>query len=214
MGYKISVITPSIRPEGLEITRQSLLKQEFKDFEWIVDINWVGSHDLNAAYNRCIKRAGGELIVSLQDYISIAPDALQKLWEAYENNPNTFITCPVGKETENTINWDWRHSPDSVMEWQQWEIDFGACPKNCLYEIGGFDEEIDGFWSCDNVNVGCRAELAGFKFMCFRDVVGIAQDHDAFVEHPFRKYYKPIFNQMRMDEFKEGLKIDYLTLTE
>ncbi len=91
-----------------------------------------------------------------------------------------------------------------------WEIDFGACPKEALYKIGGFDEEIDGFWSCDNVNVGCRAELAGYKFKCLRDIRAIAYDHDAFTKHPFREAYKPIVNQMRMDEFRKGLKINFL----
>lgn len=33
---KISVVTPSVRPEGLDIVRQSLNRQTFKDFEWII----------------------------------------------------------------------------------------------------------------------------------------------------------------------------------
>ena len=66
---KISVITPSIRPEGLKIVRECLLNQTFKDFEWLVDINWTGKHDLNASFNRLIRRASGELIVFYQDYI-------------------------------------------------------------------------------------------------------------------------------------------------
>ena len=66
---KISVITPTIRPAGLAILRKCLLEQTFTSFEWLVDINYTGKHDLNASYNRLIKRAKGELIVSLQDYI-------------------------------------------------------------------------------------------------------------------------------------------------
>lgn len=211
---KISVITTSIRPEGLKITRECLLKQTFTDFEWLVDLNWSGKHDLNKAYNRCLKRAKGELIVSLQDYIKIEPDALQKIWEAYEQNPDTFMTFPVGKvdneQYEGEPKWDWRNYPQSIMDWRMWEIDFGACPLKCIKDIGGFDEEIDGFWSCDNLNVGCRADLAGYKFARFIDIKGIAYDHDAFIEHPFRKEYKPIFNTLRMDEFKKGLKIDFI----
>ena len=36
---KISVITPSIRPEGLKILQECLAQQTFKDFEWLV--NWT-----------------------------------------------------------------------------------------------------------------------------------------------------------------------------
>lgn len=209
----ISIITPTIRPVGLKILQESLKSQTFQDFEWIVDINWTGKHDLNASYNRLIKRASGELIVSLQDYIKIAPDALQKLWETYQSDKDTFFTCPVGKVNnenyEGTPLWDWRINND-IMEWNAWEIDFGACPKEAIYKIGGFDEELDGYWSMDNVNVGLRASLAGYKFKCLPEIRGIAYDHDAFIEHPFRKNYQPIHCNMRMDDFRMGLKINYL----
>ena len=213
-NIKVSVLCPTIRPKGLEIVRKSLMEQTFREFEFLVDINITGKHDLNQSYNRLIKRAKGELIVSLQDYVKIAPDALQKLWEAYKNEPDTFFTCPVGKvnneEYQGEPKWDWRVNENAQMDWRMWEIDFGACPKDALYKIGGFDEEIDGYWSMDNVNVGCRAELAGYKFKCLRDIRGVAFDHDAFSEHPFRKNFKPLHCNMRMDEFRMGLKINYL----
>jgi GT2 family glycosyltransferase len=211
---KISVLTPTIRPKGLETTRKCLMEQTFRDFEWLVDINCTGEHDLNASYNRLIKRAKGELIVSLQDYITIEPDALQKLWEVYQSEPDTFFTCPVGKIDPScddcSYQWDWRNSPQAQMDWRMWEIDFGACPKDALYKIGGFDEEIDGHWSMDNVNVGCRANLAGYKFKCLRDIKGVAFDHDKAEKHPFRDNYEPIYCNMRMQDFEMGLKINYL----
>lgn len=207
---KISVITPSIRPEGLEITRQCLMKQTFKDFEWIVDINWTGKHDLNASYNRMLNRAQGELIVSVQDFIEFEPDYLQKFWDAYQEYPDTFFTAPVGKKHDGGVKWDWRSFKDGEVDWDQWEIDSGAVPLSALKKIGGFDEAIDGFWSCDNVNVGCRAQLAGYKFRNLKDNPAKAQDHDAMMKHPFRDNFKPIFNNERMKEFRNGLTINYL----
>lgn len=210
---KITVITPSIRPKGLEITRKSLLEQTFRDFEWLIDVNCTGEHDLNRSFNALLKRSKGELIVILQDYIKIAPDALQRLWDSYSESPNTFFTCPVGKVKdlayEDTPKWDWRHFKEEC-HWQGWEIDFGACPRAAIFAIGGFDEELDKFWSCDNVNVGCRADLAGYKFKCLKDIEALAWDHDAFVEHPFRDRYNPTLNNKRMDEFRRGLTLDYL----
>ena len=212
---KISVITTSIRPKGLEITRQSLLKQGLKDFEWLVDINWIGEHDLNRAYNRLIKRAKGELIVSLQDFIKIEADALEKLWEAYFHQPDTFFTCPVGKVQNEDYTgdpkWDWRVSPGATMDWRMWEIDFGACPKSALYAVGGFDESLDGLWSMDNVSVGMRAEALGFKFDVLRDIRGVAYDHDAFIKHPYREQFKPAISNMIMEEYKENPKLSFLS---
>jgi hypothetical protein len=208
---KISVLTPSIRPKGLEVTRQCLLEQSFTDFEWLVEINWTGKHDLNASYNRMLKRAKGELIVSLQDFIKVTPLYLQKFWDSYQLNPKTFITAPVGKvEYKGNAKWDWRAYEDAKPDWDCWEIDSACAPIEALRAIGGFDEEIDGYWSCDNVNVGKRAKLAGYKFMNLFNNPALAYDHDAFSEHPFRKDFKPIFNDMRMKEFENGLKIDFL----
>jgi hypothetical protein len=119
---------------------------------------------------------------------------------------------------EGDAKWDWRawtngEQDPKVMpaKWDCWEIDSGSAPKTALFTIGGFDEELDHHWSCDNLNVGKRAQLAGFKFMNLFSNPALAYDHDAFMEHPFRKKFKPIFNKLRMDDFENGLKIDYLS---
>lgn len=213
---KISVVTPTIRPEGLKITQQCLAEQSFQDFEWLVEVGIPGNgHDLNAAYNRMLKRAKGELIVSLQDYIKVLPDYLTKFWQTYQDNPDTFITAPVGKidnlDYEGSARWDWRAYRDAKPNWQCWEIDSGCAPKEALFKIGGFDEALDKHWSCDNLNVGKRAELAGYKFMHLFDNPALAYDHDAFMPHPFRKKWNPAFNNKRMTDFEHGLRIDYLS---
>lgn len=217
---KISVLTPSIRCNGLEIVRIGLLQQTFKDFEWLTEINVSGKHDLNAAYNRMLKRATGELVVSLQDYIKINPDFLQKWWEAYIENPDTFMTAPVGKVDNlnygGDTKWDWRaYRNDETTnirdcEWNCWEIDNGAAPLAALKAIGGFDEALDGHWSADNVNVGCRAQLAGYTFKCLFNNPGLAYDHDAFIPHPFRDSFDGSFNTKRMAMFRGGMTLPAL----
>ena len=209
---KISCVTPSIRPSGLDITRKSLMSQTFRDFEWLVDINWTGEHDLNKAYNRLLMRAKGELVVFLQDYINVRPDYLQRFWEAYTAHPDTFFTAPVGKvQSENyqpPATWDWRahmFTPDMTSDC--WEIDSACAPLKALVKIGGFDEALDGKWSCDNVNVGCRAELAGYKFANLFDNPAIAYDHDAHIKHPFRDSFDATLNNKRMAMFKGGMTL-------
>lgn len=213
---KISVLSPSIRPQGLEIVRNGLLQQSFKDFEWLTEIG-LDKHDLNAAYNRMLKRANGELIVSLQDYCLIRPDFLQKWWDAYQANPNTFMTAPVGKVDDLNYSsqpvWDWRaYRNDETKnirpcDWNTWEIDNGAAPLAALKAIGGFDEALDGVWSSDNVNVGCRAKLAGYKFACLFDNPVLAYDHDAHQPHPFRDSFNGTLNTKRMAMFEGGMTL-------
>lgn len=207
---KISVITPTIRPGGLNELQKCLAEQTFTDFEWLVEVGLKKEHDLNHAFNKMIKRAKGELLVFYQDFIRIEKDGLQKFWDAYQKDKGTFFTAPVGKSLDYTNpKWDWRHYKFGEITWDKWEIDWGACPKDAMYTIGGFDEFLDSFWSCDNLNAGCRAHIDGFKFENI-DNPAIAYDHDAVMEHPFRKDFKPIFNNSRMDDFRSGLRINYL----
>jgi len=128
---QISVATPTFRPKGLEPTREALLKQTFKDFEWLVDVNWTGEVDLNQSLNRLIRRAKGELIVFVQDYVELPPDALQSFWEAYQTKP-TFYTVPVSKYDEESQEWDWRAKKEGAIDWRDWEIDCGSAPRSAL----------------------------------------------------------------------------------
>lgn len=211
---KISVITPSIRPEGLKELQRCLKMQTFTDFEWLVEIGTGTKHDLNESFNKMIKRAKGDLLVFYQDYIRIQPDGLEQFYKAYLRDQRTFFTAPVGKVSNDTYEgepkWDWRIHKEANMTWNMWEIDWGACPKEAMHVIGGFDEELDKHWSSDNVNVGYRANMHGYKFACLSDNKAIAYDHDAFIKHPFRQNYNPSFNNNRLREFDMGLKIDYL----
>ncbi len=223
---RISVITPTIRIDGLKVIQESLARQTFdKDsFEWLVEVGIPGNgHDLNAAFNRMLKRARGSLIVILEDHTKILDDGLQRFWDAYQANPRTFLTAPLGKVANwgDSPKWDWRASKQSASQtdytdchWNTWEIDWGCAPKSALYEIGGFDEELDRFWSADNVNVGKRAQLAGYDFKCLFTNPAVAYDHDLHQPHPFRDRYNPSFNNERMREFERGLKIDFLNSRE
>lgn len=209
---KITVCTPSIRPAGLEILQKCLKEQTFTDFEWVQDIGLGTKHDLNQAWNRMLRRANGELIVFLQDYIKIEPEGLQRFWDAYQANPRTMFTAAVGKSNNldfTSPKWDWRNIKKGEIDYTRCEMDWGAAPLAVFKEIGGFDEELDNFWSMDNVSVCKRADMFGWKFMNIENPA-IAYDHDAFIEHPFRKDYSPVFSNMRMEEYAENPKLPYL----
>lgn len=218
---KVSVLSPTIRPIGLNIIQECLSRQSFKDFEWIVEVGIPGKgHDLNAAFNRMIKRSKGELIVFYEDYTKILDDGLERFWKAYQDHPNTLFTAPLGKVKEwgNKPSWDWRAWKQDEKQTdytnclsRSWEIDWGAAPKEILYKIGGFDEELDKFWSGDNLSAGIRAEIAGYKFKCVFSNPAIAWDHDFHIKHPFREKFNTKFINDRLNAYKAGLTVDYLT---
>ncbi len=209
---KISVLTPTIRTNGLAKVHESLKNQTFQDFEWLVEAGFPHrGNDLNQAYNRLIKRAQGELIVSWQDFIYTDEFHLQKCWDAYQEHPDTFFTCPVGKLKEDGVKWDWRNT-DHPMDWRMWEIDMGFVPKKLLYDVGGFDETLDrNTWSGDNVVVGFKAQQKGYKFGNLKTAPCYAVDHDALMPHPFRSKYRPLFFNDRIEQIRDGAVSDFLS---
>jgi len=199
---KISVITPSIRPEYLSLTYECLKKQTYKDFEWLVDIDMPSDKFLlPKAMNRLVKRAQGEILVHLQDCIEIEPNFLEHVSNTYNGD---FVTYPVGKRDGDGVKWDWRKSSlrqaKEELQPQFWEADLAVCPTRAIFDIGGYDEEFCDGWSWDNVEVAYRAERAGYKFRCDNQVWGVAIDHDKIVEHPFRGKLKN--NDWRANETK------------
>lgn len=201
---KISVITPSIRPEGLKIVQECLKNQTFTDFEWLVEVGLGNKHDLNNAFNKMLKRASGELIVFYQDYIKIENDGLEKFWNEYQKDKTYLITAPVGKSDDYTNpKYDWRAYKYEDIGFQGWEIDWGACPKSILFEIGGFNEDLDKYWSFDNVDVAYRALKHGYKFKCI-DNKSVAKDHDKTEKHPFRELFNPSHNNEMLSNIDRG----------
>ena len=223
-NIKISVICPTIRPRGLEIIQECLAKQTFQEFEFLVEVGIPErGHDLNAAFNRMIRRAKGELLVFWQDYVKAPDDALEKWWKAYQKHQDTLMTAPLGKVDnygDKEIRWDWRAWKQNEKQTdftdclpRSFEIDWGAAPKKAIYDIGGFDEEADFHWSGDNVLVAIRADMKGWKFACFFTNPAIVWDHDAHMKHPFRERYNTNFLNDRINAYKAGLEVDYLSTT-
>lgn len=123
MDIKISVVTPAIRLDELELNRRSLLAQTFKEFEWIVcspfeylaegidrflwcpDVpknegDFMGE---NKAYNELFKRVRGELVVTLNDSIWLQPNALEILWNLYQANKMSCVAL-MGNHYEKVID--------------------------------------------------------------------------------------------------------------
>jgi len=232
---RISVITPTMRDGGLELCAQGLKAQTFKDFEWIIVSEMAPLHrqfgfdaiildaprkkrfsNLNASLNEGLKRAKGELIVMLQDFIKPNPDGLQKFWDFYQDNQMSLITGPVGKTTDfRDTTWEWRASGElrRLDSYAEWEADWAAAPRDMFLELGGYDELYDNGWSWDNVNLAFRASRLGYDFWNDPTNKALAYDHDAKMEHPYRKNPNKEFHTKKVERILAGLdpiKVNYL----
>ena len=213
---KISVITPTIRVEGLKIVHDSLLKQTFKSWEWLVEVGDGKEMTLNKDMNKMLKRAKGELIISWQDYIKAPIDGLQNFWDYYIKHKNVVVTAPVGKTIDwKEVRWDWRANGVSRdIEPSELEIDWAAIPLKAFYDVGGFDEDFDRGWSWDSVNLGLRLKKAGYDFWVMQFNKAVAYDHDAIMEHPFRDKLvnNDTLSEIKKDSIEKGdYVLNYLT---
>lgn len=214
----ISVITVTNRAGGIDINYSALKRQTFKDWEWVlVDTLYEERKEavkiytkedkrvrhvkqrtkealartwLNHAENQGIRESKGELIVFLQDYIHIKPDALEKFYLQYKANPKHFVSgvghqyqCPEVKDLKGLItvfDKPFETQPTTIV-WQDprlrkdlgsyyeckpedWEANYCMAPRQMLLDVGGFDEEYDyQGHAFDNCSVAFRAYALGYK---------------------------------------------------
>ena len=213
---KISVLSVSIRPAGLEVVQKSLVEQSFTDFEWLCELGLGVKPDLNKAMNKMLRRVKGDLVVFLQDYIKIPPNGLEKFWSWYQAHSKTLFTAPVGKTLDwSSVVWDWRANGTwRIIEPAAWEIDWAAAPLKAFYDVGGFDEDFDRGWSWENANLAMRAQKAGYKFIVMTENKAVAYDHDAVMEHPFRDKIpnNDTLAEIKRDAIEKGdWKLSYLS---
>lgn len=169
----ISVVTPTIRKEGLDIIKKSLEKQTWKSFEWIIGspfdpeiedgkffkVRWVkddfkdGFWSLNRIYNKIFKECRGTVIVSLQDWIHIPPRGLEAFLEAFKEVGEAVISG-VGDQYEQLNEFgkpevkiwsDPRKHDGGLYECYPNDAEWNWCAfsKKFIYEVGGMDEQLD-----------------------------------------------------------------------
>lgn len=199
---KISVITPTVRKEGLDLVRRALKRQTFADFEWLVGSSfdpeipeavWMvddfkdGFWTLNRIYNRLIGRSSTELIISWQDFTFADPDTLEKFYFHFLSEPQTLVTAVGNKyEDESWLTPVW-HDPRIRVDQGSFypcyfcDIEYNLCsiPKKALLAVGGFDEGLDfeglgmdGYSVSDRINI-----LGGFDFKINQTIKSYSLPH-------------------------------------
>jgi hypothetical protein len=169
----ITVITPTIRKEGLDIVAKSLQKQTWDEWEWLIgspfdpEIPWAtwikddfegGFWTLNRIYNRLFQEAKGELVVSWQDFIYAIPTGLESFWTSYLELGGRGLVSGVGDQYKSLDAFGkpydkiWSdprkgrdQHPGSFYEcyWNDIEWNWAAIPKGAFFGVGGMDEELD-----------------------------------------------------------------------
>lgn len=236
---KVSVITITNRPGGIDMAWASLRKQTFQDFEWIlVDelferraievVEYVASPrlyymqavqkdpekawNLSACYNFALLNARGKIVVSLQDYIWIPGDGLQRFVTAIEEMGEVFITG-VGHKAERPGKEDivdpdgpvtifgkpFEGRPEGIKErdgridggtgivetnYSFFELNWSAFPMRVAEEIGGFDEEMDRVYGGENINFALRAHLAGHRIFMDKSNECVGIHHQSIFPRP------------------------------
>jgi len=184
----ISVISPSIRPEGLKLVEKALKRQTHTNYEWLVDTSAEKNEGdywgVYKAYNRLIKKAKGELIVSWQDYTSAQPEALEKFWFHHTKEPKTIVGAVGNKYADDSwtvLTWqDPREMGGALMPcpWMSVELNLAAFPKEAFYAVGGFDEYLDKYSSLCGADVLDRLNmLGGYQFKLDQSIKSYSLEH-------------------------------------
>lgn len=187
----ISVLTPTIRKQGLELVKKALNKQTFQDFEWLIGSSfdpeideaiWVqddfkdGLWSLNRIYNKLIKNSKADLIVSWQDYTFADSDVLEKFLFHFLTEPKTLVTGVGNKyhqvyPLKDDLVWkDPRERNDIGTYYPIYfnDVEWNLCsvPKQALLDIGGFDEAADYLYlGMDGYGVNDRInDFGGYDF--------------------------------------------------
>lgn len=167
---KISLICVTNRINSVAYLYAQLGKQTFKDFEVIVaddagndklfDKQFVPRQkaegdvwNINKAYNDCLSRVEGELIVFLQDFIWVPSNGLERFWELYQLYPDALITG-VGhkalKGLEGISEIDERALGEpglSPGNYSHYELNWASCPVKLAVK---FDEQMDKHYGGEN----------------------------------------------------------------
>lgn len=211
----ISVITPSVRKDGLPLVKRCLKAQTFKDFEWIVaspfeyrdcDL-WLQDPPkkegdfwtLCKAWNNAYAHAKGDLIVNIQDMIWFPPDTLQRFWKHYMNNPKALVTA-VGNHYDHL---DQNGIPTSEV-WKDPRIENGghyrvnnvdmemsvcSVPKQAILDCGGIDEEYDKGPGIQEKEMCLRLEVLGYEMWLDRDIEYRGIKHPRLTKDWDEKYW-------------------------
>jgi len=208
---KVSLIQTTNKVGGIDILKDNLARQTFKDFEVVlVDelSDWRGHEvkeylkdfnlkyypsipkkdgdawNFNSSMNIALEHCAGNFIISLQDYIWIPANGIQRFVDDIESEPNSFISG-VGHKFENPKKIDFPHKISAFHKLYRpshplsefddrmllaeglqpaqtslFELNWSCFPNNPELR---FDPDMDKFYGCDNIYLEVVGKQLGMK---------------------------------------------------
>jgi hypothetical protein len=174
--------------------------------------------NINKAYNDCLDRAEGELLVFLQDFIWIPDDGLLRFWEAYEKYP-TALVSGVGHKAahghEGISEEDRRmYGPPglTLCDYMQiaWELNWASCPRAIMPR---FEERMDAYYGGENLYIQRKAVLNGALMAIDRSNRCIAYSQEECGGRPDNWEEMHCNKEGRLAAFLHSLDLQYGTVT-
>lgn len=188
---KISVITPTVRPEGLPMISKCLKRQDFTEWEWVIAApgslyeaigdKFLAScafvpeppkrkgdfYRLCGAWNAAFGISKGELLVSCQDWMWFDPTTLTRLWDHYLANSKALIGM-IGHQYERVEN----NKPEGMM----WQDPRARTDLGTFYEVAPTEIEFSMCSIPKQAIIDCggidedydKGAAVGEKEMCWR----------------------------------------------
>lgn len=225
---KLSFITPSIRPEKLETTYNSI--DVSCDWEMIVigpykppfvrsNVVWIEDYGhLVRARQLGLIAANGEYVTWMVDDGVYVPGALNKALSLIDGN--TIVSMMVSEGGGNI------YSLNSITYRAGFHIDcqlpyvpadtlmllFGICPRKKLVEIGGWDCLFEGMGLAD-VDLSIRLRKIGIKEVLLAEhcvscewMPGATGDHGP-VHHAHFENDRPLFTRIYKKEVRDKIEL-------
>lgn len=208
----VSVVMPTARYGGLDILEHSMRHQTFRDFEVLIvdelhrrdiieSLGWIYVEpppkkpgmwwNLDASLNAAIRRARGDVIVQMNDYVWAPPTGIAQFLIRLAQEPKGMIsgvsdqymappqTNPKGLFSvwDSTVPLSFPPSGEKVFSDPRkadhnkgfyvtipllFEGNWCAYARQAWLDVGGYDEAFDIGWGYDNVEFPQRAQFAGY----------------------------------------------------
>lgn len=198
---KISVITVTNRPGGLDMQWAALRRQTFSDFEWVVcdtladerreslvryskqdeRIKHIQQNKpkegsvtgLAQAENQALKNAVGELCIMLQDYIWIPPDCLERYWFHYQNTQGKALVSGVGNIYGTPGKEDIVNTRGGITVFKK---PFEGKPENVVWKDPRMRLDQGSFYKCYPNDI--EFNFCMVPMQCFKDLGGVDEEYD------------------------------------
>lgn len=238
---KISVITPTVRPNGLPILARSLQEQSCMADEWIIvtpeletskqmlkdydlPIIWIKDpekeegdvYTLNKALNAAVRASSGDVIVSVQDFIWLPPEALHRLTGLSVLLGEDYMITGVGDQYQSVDKWGmptgrvWsdprKQYPFKTGDCEPFDIEENFClyTRKGLEEVGGWDEGLDKGFAMNNTSVVERMSECGYKFYLDTTLEIRAVSHGRLPDWDERHAMNGVYEKRRQELQEQG----------